>query len=164
MSDARDLLDRLDRAEKRLAAHASAPARAGLTAPDPKTGERWEAGQAWAHLAEFVPYWHGQIRRVLEPGAMRPVSFGRVSTDPTRVAAIEAGRSESPAAQMRRLASSLGELRAYLSSLTMDDLATHGTHPTLGEMDVRAIVERFVCRHLEEHADQLDALADDRGR
>ena len=151
------LIERLERAEKRLAAHAAAPPD-GLTDPDPRTGEQWDAGQAWAHLAEFVPYWRGQVERVLEPGAIRPVSFGRVVTDPGRLAAIEGGRHEPPAEQMARLRDALADLRRYLGTLSPDDLAVEGTHPTLGAMAVGTIVERFLCAHLEDHADQLDRL------
>jgi hypothetical protein len=151
------LIERLDRAEARLAAGAAVPA-SGLTDADPATGERWEAGQAWAHMAEFVPYWHGQIERVLEPGAMRPVSFGRVATDPRRLGAIERARGEPPSDQQPHLAAAVAAFRDYLRSLSAEQLATHGTHPTLGEMEVRAIAERFVVRHLEEHADQLERL------
>jgi hypothetical protein len=32
-------------------------------------------------------------------------------------------------------------------------------HPTLGEMTVQRLFERFIVAHLEEHADQLDGLA-----
>ena len=157
MTSLDNLLARLDRAEARLAGHA-ATAPDGLTPPEPATGERGDAGQAWAHVAEFVPYWHGQVERVLEPGAMRPVSFGRVASDPDRLAAIEDGRAESPSQQMARVSDAIEALRTYLRSLSPDDLAVTGTHPTRGEMDVPAIVERFVVNHLEEHADQLDAL------
>ncbi len=155
-----DLTERLARAEARLGLHATS-AGEGLTSPDEKTGERWEPGQAWGHIAEFVPYWHAQIERVLEPGAMRPVSFGRVATDPDRLAAIEEGRSESPADQMARVTAAVAAFRTYLGSLSAQDLAVHGTHPTRGEMDVRTIAEHFVVSHLEEHADQLDRLGTD---
>jgi hypothetical protein len=141
-----------------LAAHAASPP-AGLTDADPDSGERWDAGQAWAHLAEFVPYWMGQLGRVLEPGAIEPVSFGRVKTDPDRIAAIEQGRAEPPARQMERLSAALDEVRAFLSRASQQDLARRGTHPTRGEMDVATLLERFILGHLEEHADQLDRLA-----
>jgi DinB superfamily len=157
-----DLLDRLDRAEARLATHADAPP-PGLTEPDAKTGEQWDAGQAWAHLAEMVPYWRGQIGRVLEPGAMRPVSFGRVSTDPGRLSGIEDGRHEPPAEQMARLAAALAEVREDITRMSDDDLAVEGTHPTLGSMNVRGMIERFLAHHLEEHAEQLDRLRDRAG-
>jgi hypothetical protein len=154
-----ELIARIDRAEARLAGHATAPPD-GLTEPDERTGEQWEAGQAFGHLAEMVPYWHGQVRRVLEPGAMRPVSFGRVASDPGRLAAIEDGRREPPEEAMARLKAALADLRRELATLSPDDLAVHGTHPTLGAMEVRTIVEWFLARHLEEHADQLDKVHD----
>ena len=52
------LLARLAAVERRLAdlAARETPADA-LTDPDDATGERWEAGQAWAQLAEFPGYW-----------------------------------------------------------------------------------------------------------
>ncbi|TMK87315.1 MAG: hypothetical protein E6G44_00230 [Actinobacteria bacterium] len=57
---------RLDRVEPRLAALASTPPPTRMTDPDPSTGQRWEWGQVWAHLAEFVPYWLRRDEVVLE--------------------------------------------------------------------------------------------------
>src|SRR5919198_752694 len=75
-----------------------------LTSPDPPTGERWEWGQVWAHLSEFCPYWMGQVRLVLEsPQSEDPMPFGRVKSDPARVAAIEADRGRPPAELMNLL-------------------------------------------------------------
>ena len=48
-----------------------------LTAPDPPTGERWEAGQVWAHVAEFIPYWLGEAALVVDSGRDAPVPFGQ---------------------------------------------------------------------------------------
>lgn len=53
---AASFLARLDAVERRLEAHA-ARSPAGLSEPEPVTGERWDAGQVWAHVAEFIPYW-----------------------------------------------------------------------------------------------------------
>ena len=64
MTDAEELFARMDVAERRLAVFAEDPP-PGLTDPDPATGEQWDAGQAWAHVAEFVPYWQGEIEHVL---------------------------------------------------------------------------------------------------
>ena len=57
--------ERLGRVERRLADHAARPLPATLTDPDPGAEERWEAGQVWAHLAEFPGYWLEQVRAVL---------------------------------------------------------------------------------------------------
>lgn len=153
-----DLLARMAVAEGRLAAFAEDPP-PGLTDADPATGEQWDAGQAWAHVAEFVPFWQGEIEKILAGSGAEPVPFGRTSADPGRVGAIEAGRHEPPAEQMARLAASLMRLRTYLVSLTDAQWATRGMHSRLGEMTVARIVERFLVGHLEEHAEQLEKLA-----
>ena len=92
------LVSRMLEAESRLATHAAA-ARPGLTGADAATGERWEAGQVWGHLAEFPAYWVGQVRALLaahEAGEPEPIPFGRTRTDPARLAAIERGRRDEP--------------------------------------------------------------------
>lgn len=157
-----DLFARMAVAEGRLAAFAEDPP-PGLTDPDPATGEQWDAGQAWAHVTEFVPYWQGEIERVVA-GAARgeePVAFGRSVADEGRVGAIEAGRHEPPAQQMARLAAALRVIRSYLLGLDDAAWAARGIHPRRGEMTVADITERFVVDHLEEHADQLEKLATD---
>jgi len=154
------LLARMAVAEGRLAAFADHPP-PGLTDADPATGERWDAGQAWAHVAEFVPYWQGEIERVLAGRGSGPAPFGRTSEDPGRVGAIEAGRHEPPTEQMARLAGALMLLRTYLVGLSEAQWDARGLHTRRGEMTVAEIVDRFVVSHLEEHADQLEKLAAD---
>ena len=164
MSTHLDLLARMAVAEGRLAAFAEHPP-PGLTDADPSTGEQWDAGQAWAHVAEFVPYWQGEVERVVV-GAGRgldPVPFGRTSADPGRVGAIEAGRHEPPTEQMARLAGALMLLRTYLVGLGQAQWSAPGLHARLGEMTVERIVDRFIVGHLEEHAEQLEKLAAEPG-
>ncbi|MEA2652344.1 MAG: hypothetical protein QOI85_2065 [Chloroflexota bacterium] len=152
------LLARLADAERRLAEHADAPLPAGLTDPDPTTDERWEAGQVWAHVAEFPGYWLAQVERVVALPTNEPVPFGRVRTDPARAEAIERDRHTDPAALLDRVKTSLAAVTDTARSLPEEAWTRRGAHPTLGEMDVRRIVERFIVEHLEEHADQLDSL------
>lgn len=153
------LLARLADAERRLAEHAAAPLPEGLADPDPGAEERWEAGQVWAHLAEFPAYWLAQAQRVISQPTHAPVPFGRVKTDAGRLEAIERDRHTDPAALLERVRASLAEVTDAARS--WDDAAwrLRGIHPTLGEMTVERLVERFIAGHLEEHADQLDALA-----
>jgi hypothetical protein len=155
------LLARLNAAEARLAAHAQAD-RPGLTRPDESTGERWEAGQVWAHLAESPGYWVGQIRAILAAraaGEPEPIPFGRTRADPTRAAAIEARRRDEPAALLLDVRAAIAAAAALCRSLSAEDWQTSGAHPLLGAMTLPAIVERFLVAHLEEHAAQLDELA-----
>lgn len=150
-------LSRIDAVEQRLRAHASSDAVGGLTEPDPPTGERWEWGQVWAHLAEFVPYWIGEVRTLLAGEGAAP--FGRTKADHERVAAIERDRGVRPSALMDRISPQLVDLRELVASMSDEDWARAGRHPTLGEMAMPRIFEEFLVGHLESHADQLDGLA-----
>lgn len=166
-----DLLARLDAVEQRLNRLVATPT-PGLTEPDEATGERWEAGQVWAHIAEFVPYWMRQLDIVVtrsqgsapdegsRTAPSRPsVSFGRTRADPTRIAAIERDRRQDPRALLRRAGEAIARARSFMHQLPPSDWAALGRHPTRGDMDVAAILDDFVVGHLEEHADQLDGLA-----
>jgi threonine dehydratase len=154
-------LTRLSVVERRLAEHAARPLPSGLTDPDPGASERWEAGQVWAHLAEFPGFWLDQISAILAArtdGAQGPIPFGRMKTDVSRTEPIERERRTAPAELLQRVTAKLDELSTTLTALPDDAWNASGLHPTLGEMGLAAIVERFVLSHLEEHADQLDGL------
>jgi len=152
-------LARLERVRRRLADHAARPLPSGLTDPDPGATERWEAGQVWAHLAEFPAFWLDQITRVLAaPSTGEPVPFGRTKADPGRIEAIERERRTDPAELLRRVSADIEDVSHTLSALPSDAWQRRGLHPTRGEMPVRQIAEHFILDHLEEHADQLDGL------
>ena len=152
------LVARLADAERRLAEHASRPLPSGLTDPDPDGQERWEAGQVWAHLAEFPAYWLAQAQRVIALPTNEPVPFGRVKTDAGRVEAIERDRHVDPESLLARVRDELAEVTEVARSLPPQAWTRRGVHPTRGEMTVEGIFERFIAGHLEEHADQLDGL------
>jgi hypothetical protein len=153
------LVARLADAERRLAEHAAAPLPSGLADPDPGAEERWEAGQVWAHLAEFPAYWLAQAERVIAQPTHDPVPFGRVKTDAGRLEAIERDRHTDPAALLERVRASLAEVSDAVRSWDDATWQRRGAHPVRGEMPVERIVETFIVDHLEEHADQLDGLA-----
>lgn len=161
MSIAGGLWSRLNAVEARLIAHAAHDFPSDARTPaDPSTGETWEAGQVWAHMAEFVPYWLRELTRVIDRGGGNPVPFGRTKADPERIAAIERDRSTDRAALWSRVSSNTASLRAFLDSLPDDRAwAVEGRHPSLGTMNLVRIVDEFLVGHLEQHADQLDALS-----
>ena len=154
------LLDRLDAAEARLR-HLVAASTPGLTDPDLSTGERWEAGQVWAHVAEFVGYWLAELERVVAgaAGGSAPVPYGRTKSDPGRIAAIERDRHEDPRALFRRATDGIAQVRPFLAALPSDGWESEGLHPTRGRQTVAMVVEDSLVGHLEEHADQLEGLA-----
>jgi len=121
----------------------------------------WGPPEVLAHVAEMVPYWQGEIERVIAgtaAGASVPVPFGRVATDAMRLGVLERDRSLPPTELYDRIASSVGRLERRLSALTPAERADVGLHPRLGEMTVEAMAVRFVISHLAEHAVQLEAI------
>ena len=155
------LAKRLDAAELRLATLARTPLDQVLghhTAPDPPTGETWEWGQVWAHLAEFIPYWLAQAQTVIDGYHGEPVPFGRVKSDAGRVAAIERDRATAVAALWTRLQAHIAEARAFLSALPDQAWSARGAHQTLGVMSLEHLLDEFIVGHLEQHADQLGSL------
>jgi DinB superfamily len=159
-------LVRLMAARDRLARHAPAASGGdGLTRPDPGTGERWDRGQVWAHLAEFQAFWLKEFDKVVagartsHGGPSAPVPFGRTSADPDRAASIERDRHHPPAELQQKVDEQAQATERFLRGLDQGGWAAVGLHPSLGPMTMPAMVERFLVGHLEEHASQLDELA-----
>jgi len=152
------VVERCDVADRRLVAHGDA-VHAGLTEPDPGGTERWDADQVWAHLAEIGDYWRRELDRVVAAAQADPVPFGRVKTDPARIAAIEAGRHRSVVANLEDARRSLSALRAYIAGLSEADWSRVGRHQTLGDMTIERQLEEFHIGHVEQHLAQLDRLA-----
>jgi DinB superfamily len=161
MSTRDEFLERLDVVEARLAAAAaSEPAPGALTDADPSSGERWDRGQVWAHLAEFTPYWIEQMRPVIDGQLSgEPVRFGRTHANPERIGAIERDRREPVTELWAATRENITLLRAFLRELSPDQWAAVGQHITRGAMSVPEIIEEFLVGHLEQHADQLERLS-----
>lgn len=157
-SPAEEFLRRLDLVTERIHRHVATPPPAALTDPEPRTGERWDWGQVWAHTAEFPTYWMNQVRLALAVPGPEQVPLGRVASDPDRVAAIESGRTVPVPELWERLSGDLAELRRLIQELRPADWAREGVHSTLGVLDMPRIFEEFLVGHLEAHADQLDEL------
>jgi hypothetical protein len=153
-------LARLDAVEARLAsAAATEPLPGALTGADPTSGERWDRGQVWAHLSEFIPYWIAQAGPVLRGQVSgEPVPFGRTKGDPERIGAIERDRREPVSTLWADTWADIGRLRAFLGGIEPDQWEIRGLHPTLGPMTVDELVEQFLVGHLEQHANQLEGL------
>jgi len=157
--------ERLLAAAGRIRASAVLVPEDALTDPDPESGERWDRGQALAHVAEMLPYWAQQAKLIVAGqqaeliASGRQVEFGRVKGDPDRIGAIERDRREDPQRLLTRVDEGVAVVLALLDRLDDQDLAATGRHQTLGEMTVAEIIDRFAVAHLEEHADQLDPPA-----
>lgn len=161
---AKGFLARLDSVRARLEKLAASRPAPGLTDPDPPTGERWDWGQVWAHLGEFVPYWCGEVDLIVRSRETDPVPFGRTKADHARIAAIAADRHRPPRELMERLGRHLDRLRKLIGTLSPADWERRGMHSTLGMVEMPAIFQDFLVGHLEAHADQLDGLRAHGGR
>lgn len=160
MTERTQLLERLDAVEARLAARTLAGSPAdSLTDPEPGSGERWQAGQVWAHVAEAVPYWIDQAQLVANSYVDEPVPFGRTKSDPGRIAAIARDRDQPVSVLWAVTHSDIEALRLVIA--TLDDVAwsSRGVHPTRGVMSMERIFDEFLVGHLEEHAGQLETLS-----
>jgi histidinol-phosphate aminotransferase len=156
-------LAELDDVLARLDVHAACAQAVGRTDPDPATGERWDAGQIWAHLAEFGSFWRQELRTIVD-SPLRPVGvvpFGRTKRDPHRVAMIEQHRHEPVAVLTATVRRDVAAFRSDLAELTAVDWTRRGWHETLGEMDLWTFLDHFVTGHYAEHANQLDELRRD---
>lgn len=158
--DHQDIAQELEQRRVLLARLAMVEQPTGLTDPDPDTPEeQWDAAQVWAHIAEFVGYWHHQMEMVVSHYHGEPVPFGRTKTDAGRINAIETGRRRPVRDLAAEADREIVELEGYLAGLSDADWRSQGLHPTRGVMDVPAMVERFITSHVGEHAAQLEGLA-----
>jgi hypothetical protein len=166
MTSPAELSDRLERA---LADLASLRPRVEAGRPWPLSDSigtepeaHWGPPEVLAHVAEMLPFWLGEIERVLD-GAPEPVPFGRVAGDTVRIGIIGRDRSLPPRELDARIDVGVARFIGRLRSLSPADAGRRGLHPTLGEMTVTAIAERFVVDHLEEHVRQLSEALDATG-
>jgi DinB superfamily len=157
-----DRSSRLRRAAERIRATVPKVPDDARTSADPETGEQWDRGQVLAHVAEILPYWSQQVELVVERGGGVP--FGRVKSNPERIAAIERDRRTGSAELLQRMDQGLQGVLVLLDRLDEPALERTGTHERIGEMTAAAIIDRFLVEHLEEHAEQLEEGAGARRR
>ena len=138
-------------------------------APAVTTGEPWplatafgtEPEASWgprevlAHVAEMLPYWRGELERVVE-GSPEPVPFGRLQTDEFRIGLIERDRDLPTSLLFARIDLGLRDWANRIPTLTDSQRAKRGLHPRLGEVEADRILQRHILEHAEEHVAQLN--------
>jgi hypothetical protein len=119
----------------------------------------WVAREVLAHIVEILPYWLGEIERVIA-GPMEPVPFGRTPTDLIRILSVDRDRTLPTFELYARLDNSLERVLRRLLELDERQAARRGLHKTRGEMTVRQIVDVMLADHIEDHCKQLAAALD----
>ena len=117
----------------------------------------WGPPEVLAHVAEMLPFWLGEVERILEGDAAAPVPFGRVATDTVRIGVIGRDRTVPLRELWARIGSDGARVVARMLELDAGEAGRIGLHPRLGEMTVAHLFDRFVVTHIEEHVTQLEA-------
>jgi hypothetical protein len=114
--------------------------------------EEWTVTENLAHIVEFMPYWGGEIEKlVARPGA----NFGRTKQHEGRLRAISEHGHDTLSEIRAQLPTSYAHLDTILSHLTDQDPDITGQHSTFGERSLDWFIEEFVTRHLEDHVKQI---------
>jgi hypothetical protein len=123
----------------------------------------WNPPELLAHLEEMLPFWLGELERVLDGPGGAPVPFGRVAADSIRIGVIGRDRTIPVRELFARVAADSARVAVRLRTLTDAEAARVGVHPRVGELTVEQLVERFVTSHIEGHVDQLREILESRG-
>lgn len=157
MSSASQLAERTERARERLrGVAATGPGVYG--APDPETGERWNAGNVLGHVAEMLEYWTEQARSVTA-GA---TEVGRGTTGyERRRRGIEAGQELPESVLRNRIEGGLASLVELLRGWGPAELERRLTYRARRgdrQLSLGEFVEEMIVAHLESHVEQLREL------
>jgi hypothetical protein len=117
----------------------------------------WGPPEVLAHVSEMIPYWLGEIERIVAaPANADPLPFGRISSDPIRIAIIGRDRAIPIRELLARISADARRVGARLRELEAAGVADRrGLHPRLDEMALPDIAERFMAGHATEHVTQL---------
>ena len=155
----------LDRLRRAGAAYADMHARVAAGEPWPlATSFGTEPEAAWgprevlAHVAEMLPFWLGEMERVIDGDGGSAVPFGRVADDAVRIGLIARDRTLPLRVLFGRVDTGLRDWVDRLGTLTDEERNRMGVHPRLGEMAAAAVLERFVLGHAEDHVAQLEEI------
>jgi DinB family protein len=118
----------------------------------------WGPREVLAHVEEMLPFWLGEMERVVDGDGSTPVPFGRTADDQVRIGIIERDRSLPMRVLFRRIDDGLAAWQERLPSVTDAESGRLGAHPRLGEMPASAILDRFVTGHAEDHIAQLNDI------
>jgi hypothetical protein len=118
----------------------------------PPAENEWTIMQNLAHIVEFMPYWAGEIEKlVAEPGR----NFGRTAQDKGRLRGISEHATDSLEEIKGALPVSYARLDGVLGSLQDSDLELTGMHVRYGEKPLGWFIEDLVTDHLSGHEEQI---------
>lgn len=161
----RDHTPELDRLADVRAAYAALAPRVIAGEPWPLAAEYgtepeadWGPREVLAHVEEMLPFWLGELERIVDGPLPGPTPFGRIADDPVRIGLIGRDRTLPLRVLFARVDSGMRAWSDRLDGLTAAERARLGLHPRLGEVPVDRLLERFVLSHAEDHVAQLEEI------
>lgn len=124
----------------------------------------WGPREVLAHVAEMLPFWLGELERVVDGDGQAPIPFGRTAEDQLRIGTIERDRTLPLRVLFERVDAGIAAWQRRLPALSDTDQAKVGLHPRLGELPAPGIADRFIVGHLEDHIAQLETILTTAGR
>ena len=120
----------------------------------------WGPREVLSHTAEMLPYWLGEMERVVEAARAGddPLPFGRTAGDAMRLGILERDRGLPLRELFDRIDAGIGRWESRTPSITTAEGSARGLHVRDGDVPATWIRDRFVIRHLEEHAVQLEEI------
>ena len=112
----------------------------------------WTIVQNLAHIVEFLPYWAGEVEKVLaEPGCL----FGRTPDNAGRLQGISQHELDSLSKIDAALSESYAKLDEVLRKMQDSDLQLIGKHVRYGEKSVDWLIDDLIVDHLKGHVEQI---------
>ena len=127
----------------------------------------WGPPELLAHIEEMLPFWLGEVERILDADpAGGPFPFGRIGgpDDVLRIGIIGRDRRLPLRELLARVGQDGRRVAARMRQLSDAEAERLGEHPSRGPMSVASLLEQFVVGHVEDHVDQLNRILADAGR
>lgn len=118
----------------------------------------WGPREVLAHVQEMLPFWLGELERIVDGPPPGPTPFGRIADDAVRIGIIERDRTLPLRVLFARVDAGMRAWSDRLAGLTAAERRRVGLHPRLGEVPVDRMLERFVLGHAEDHVAQLEEI------
>jgi hypothetical protein len=154
----------IDHFEAGLTALLAQRPRVEAAAPFPKSDNilhepeaYWFPPEVLAHLTEMLPYWMGEVERIMA-GGPEPVPYGRVATNTLRIQIIDRDRTLPFRELYARVDAIVRRAMARLGEMTDADLDRQGFRASKGTFTIGQIMNDSMAGHLMEHVRQIDEL------
>jgi uncharacterized damage-inducible protein DinB len=119
------------------------------------TEEEWSILQIISHLNEAVPYWLGEVERVIaQPGS----KWGRGLLDVDRLAAVaepDELKVDEEIAVLKGLKLQVSDRLSNVSEAQLKEENPHRNFEKFGNKPISFIIDHFIGEHLDKHVGQV---------